>query len=95
MQALLNDSEAAKHLGIGLTLFRSRVAPRLEAVRIGRRVLYRVEDLDAWARLGADERAGRARLCGTKAKRSNAAPENPIEAQLRQKRRRPIGMSSA
>jgi excisionase family DNA binding protein len=45
---LLSRDEAAAYLGIGLTTFETTVQPELPIVRIGRRVLFDVEDLDRW-----------------------------------------------
>ena len=45
---LLSREEAASYLGIGLTTFEEVVQPELPIVRIGRRVLFDVEDLDGW-----------------------------------------------
>lgn len=49
---LLSRVEAAGYLGIGARTFDQRVryaaGPRVDAVRIGGRVLFRREDLDGW-----------------------------------------------
>jgi hypothetical protein len=45
---LCTRAEAAKHLRVSVRAFDAHVRPDLTPVRIGRRVLFRQEDLDAW-----------------------------------------------
>lgn len=51
----LTRDEAAQALGVGLTTFKSRIAPELRVVRRGRVRLYPVRELERWA----DENAER------------------------------------
>jgi excisionase family DNA binding protein len=56
----LSVSEACESLGVGWDLFHKRIAPELKAVRLGRRKLYPVSELERWladnaARVLADE----------------------------------------
>jgi hypothetical protein len=44
----LGQREAAAALGVCLNTFRSRIAPDLPVVYIGRRKLYSVRDLEDW-----------------------------------------------
>src|ERR1041385_7733203 len=48
MSALLDRSEAAAYLRVGLSAFKEHVQPEVPNIRIGARVLFRQEDLDAW-----------------------------------------------
>ena len=56
---LKGDKHAAQSLGIGRSLFRklnsSGLIPR--PVRIGRRVLWRTQELEDWVRMGCPPRA--------------------------------------
>jgi excisionase family DNA binding protein len=45
---LLSADEAAEALGISRDTFDEHVAPELRKVRIGRRVLYPVRELQCW-----------------------------------------------
>ena len=45
---LLTRPEAAAYLRIGARTFDAHVRPALTPVRVGRRVLFHQEDLDAW-----------------------------------------------
>jgi excisionase family DNA binding protein len=56
----LSVSEACESLGVGWDLFHERIEPELKAVRLGRRKLYPVSELERWladnaARVLADE----------------------------------------
>jgi predicted DNA-binding transcriptional regulator AlpA len=47
--AVLSAKEAAAYVGLGRTIFVTRVAPTLSRVRLSAgRVGYRVDDLDKW-----------------------------------------------
>ncbi len=51
----LTREEAAQALGVGLTTFKTRIAPELRVVRRGSVRLYPVRELERWA----DENAER------------------------------------
>ena len=44
----LGAEEAAQALGVGRTTFDELIAPELRKVRVGRRVLYPVRELERW-----------------------------------------------
>lgn len=91
---LLGRVASAKHLGIGARTFDLHVRPGLIPVRIGRRVLFRREDLDAWVEgqqagaSGSARRAMRTRSVSRGPAPSTSLPlEQPIPNSLRVKRR--------
>lgn len=45
----LTREEAAEALGVGLTTFKTRIAPELRVIREGKVRLYLVRDLETWA----------------------------------------------
>lgn len=49
----LTRQEAAAKLGIGLTLFETEVQPHIKLLRIGRRVLVPVKELERYIHLFA------------------------------------------
>lgn len=44
----LTRSEAAEALGVGITTFKTKIAPELRVVRQGKVRLYPVRDLERW-----------------------------------------------
>ena len=48
MKILMSRREAAAALGVGLTTFDEHVASSLPAVKVGRRVMFRTRDVEAW-----------------------------------------------
>jgi excisionase family DNA binding protein len=44
----LGAEEAAQALGVSRTTFDEHIAPELRKVRVGRRVLYPIRELDRW-----------------------------------------------
>jgi excisionase family DNA binding protein len=44
----LGAEEAAAALGVGRTTFDEHIAPELKKVRVGRRVLYPIPELERW-----------------------------------------------
>ncbi len=45
----LRQEEAAEALGVSVRWFQINVQPNIPTVRVGRMVLYRVQDLEKWA----------------------------------------------
>ena len=86
--------EAAAMLGVGETLFRSKVLPFIERVEIGSKVLVVVASLDEWveelratASVGAEKSADGRSGSGTKAKGSRGhAASTPSEKNRQLKR---------
>jgi hypothetical protein len=50
----LTRAEAAEALGVGMTTFKTRIAPELPVVRQGKVRLYRVHDLERWLERNAE-----------------------------------------
>jgi hypothetical protein len=50
----LSRSEAAEALGVGITTFKTRIAPELRVVRQGKVRLYPVADLERWLDANAE-----------------------------------------
>jgi len=50
----LTRSEAAEALGVGITTFKTRIAPELRVVRPGKVRLYSVRELERWLEANAE-----------------------------------------
>lgn len=48
MSVLLTRKAAALHVGVSLQTFERHVRPSVRPIRVGRRVLFHPDDLDAW-----------------------------------------------
>jgi hypothetical protein len=53
--------EAAAALGMGVTSFETYVAPHIRSIRVGRLVLYPVQELEKWVEQNARLTLGRRR----------------------------------
>lgn len=52
----LRQEEAAEALGVSVRWFQINVQPNIPTVRVGRMVLYRVQDLEKWAEANLERR---------------------------------------
>lgn len=52
----LRQEEAAEALGVSVRWFQINVQPNVPSVRVGRMVLYRVQDLEKWAEANLERR---------------------------------------
>jgi len=50
----VSRDKAAALLDVGETYFKQTIAPELPVIRLGRRKLYRVRDLERWAEENAE-----------------------------------------
>jgi hypothetical protein len=50
----LTRAEAARSIGLGLTAFEGHVQPHLRLIRVGRKVLVPVSELERWLAVEAE-----------------------------------------
>jgi hypothetical protein len=78
----LDTAQAAEHLNVCETTFRDHVAPHVACYPIGRKPLYRVEDLDEFMAARRTERAPKRRVASRRRGSAHSVVSTPKAREL-------------